>query len=69
MPIYRKPLRVIQPTRTLTLAGVDFASDEAAELASRLHLIASDFRDLTPSGKGGFTTKDVRTIAEQIGGS
>ena len=52
--------------RVLTLEGINFASDEASELASSYALIASDFRGAKPSGKGGFTVADVRKIAGEF---
>jgi len=43
------------------LAGVDFASDEAAELAISLGLTARSLAGCTPSGRsGGYTVADVR---------
>lgn len=45
------------------LAGVDFASDTAAEEAARAGLTARHFQDQTGSGKdGAFTAADVRQI-------
>jgi hypothetical protein len=44
------------------LAGVDFASDEAAELAADARLTAAHFAGRTPGGKGGFTAADVRRL-------
>jgi hypothetical protein len=43
------------------LAGIDFDTDNAAELAATFNLSADDFHGITPSGsEGGFLTKDVR---------
>lgn len=44
------------------LAGIDFASDEAAELASKHKLQAAEFGGIEPSAKGGFSAADVRTV-------
>ena len=44
------------------LAGIDFASDEAAELASKHGLQAAEFDGIEPSAKGGFSAADVRTV-------
>lgn len=41
------------------LAGVDFASDEAAEKAIRLGLDTEDFDGLKASGMYGYTSRDV----------
>lgn len=49
------------------LAGVDFASDEAAQAASDAGLTAADFKGQEPSGAGGFTKPDVRKIVEAKG--
>ena len=46
--------------RDAGLDGLDFASDEAAEFASREGLPATAFGTLKPSGKGGYTVEDVR---------
>ncbi len=48
------------------LAGIDFASDNAAELAADLGLVASNFDGLTPSGKGGYTVRDVKAVAVSV---
>lgn len=45
------------------LAGVDFASDEAAQAAATAGLTAASFKDQTPSGANGFTKADVTRIA------
>lgn len=45
------------------LSGVDFASDEAAELAAELGLTAAVLGRKTPSGKNGYTVADVRAAA------
>lgn len=45
------------------LSGVDFASDEAAELANAEGLTAADFEGQKGSGANGFTKPDVRRIA------
>lgn len=42
------------------LDGIDFASDEAAELAIREGVTAEQLRAREPSGKKGFTVADVR---------
>ena len=47
-----------------SLAGIDFASDNSAELAADLGLVASDFDGREPSGKGGYTSRDVRRAAK-----
>ncbi|GMV06719.1 MAG: hypothetical protein AMXMBFR53_29940 [Gemmatimonadota bacterium] len=47
------------------LAGIDFASDEAAELASELGVQAEHFTD-SPSGKSGYTVADVRHAAKAL---
>ena len=44
------------------LAGIDFASDEAAELASKHKLQAAEFDGFEPSAKGGFSAADVRSV-------
>ena len=44
-------------------AGLDFASDEAAELAAELGLTAAVLGRKTPSGKNGYTVADVRAAA------
>lgn len=44
------------------LEDVDFASDEAAELAFGEDLEPEDFEGRDPSGKTGHTTKDVRAV-------
>lgn len=52
----------------LPLAGIDFASDEAAELAATLGLSAEILKRKTPSGKtGGFTVADVRAADNNRG--
>lgn len=46
------------------LSGVDFASDEASELASELGLTSAELGRITPTGKsGGYTVADVRAAA------
>lgn len=45
------------------LAGVDFASDEAAELAAELGVTAARLQRSTPTGKNGYTVADVRAAA------
>lgn len=47
-----------------SLAGIDFASDESAERAADLFLVAADFDGLKPSGKGGYTSRDVGKAAK-----
>lgn len=47
-----------------SLAEVEFASDEAAEIALEEGLTAEDFRGEEPSGKTGHTADDARRIAE-----
>lgn len=42
------------------LAEIDFASDEAAEQAADLGLVAADFDDIEASGVHGYTVADVR---------
>lgn len=44
------------------LAGVQFASEEAARLAAELGLAAVSFADRDPSGQGGYTVADVRAL-------
>ena len=44
------------------LAGIDFASDEAAELANKHKLQAAEFDGIEPSAKGGFSAADVRSV-------
>ena len=51
-------------TEVASLAGIDFASDNSAELAADLGLVASDFDGREPSGKGGYTSRDVRRAAK-----
>lgn len=51
--------------RPLYLAGVDFASDAAAELAAEQGLTADSFAALTPSGATGFTVADVRGLIQE----
>lgn len=63
MPIYRPALRVVRPKRG-PLSGVDFASDEAAELAASEGLTTGRFEGREPTGKGGYTVADVRGIVE-----
>lgn len=49
------------------LAGVDFASDEAAELAIASGLDARTLGRFTPSGSaGGYTVADVRAAAKSV---
>ena len=67
MPVRLPPLPVIRPKKP-ALDSVRFASDAAHALAKELGLVPADFRDLVPSGRRGFTTGDVRAIAEAIGG-
>ena len=45
------------------LQGIDFASDEAAEMAATAGLTADAFDDVEPSGQGGYTVADVRSLA------
>lgn len=47
------------------LAGVDFASDEAAEAAAELCLGAEHFTT-SPTGKSGYTVADVRHAAKAL---
>lgn len=51
--------------RPLYLAGIDFASDAAAEEAAELGLTADDFAGLEPTGKTGYTVADVRGLRPQ----
>ena len=44
------------------LAGIDFASDEAAELANKHGLQAAEFDGIEPTAKGGFSAADVRSV-------
>lgn len=44
------------------LAGVEFASDEAMELALEAGLTAGDLAGHTPTGRGGYVVGDVRAI-------
>lgn len=48
------------------LAGIDFASDAAAEKAMGAGLTAEDFADREPSGKGGYTARDVDAILFEL---
>lgn len=43
-------------------SDVNFASDEAGELAMNAGLTASDFEGVTSSGVSGYTVKDVRAL-------
>lgn len=45
------------------LARIEFASDEAAELAIEMGLLPEHFATYTHTGKGGYTLADVRRIA------
>lgn len=45
------------------LAGVVFASDEAAELALEKGLTAGTFAGVEPTGATGYTKADVRKLA------
>lgn len=45
------------------LAAIEFASDEAAELAITAGLLPAHFDAYTHTGKGGYTLADVRRIA------
>jgi hypothetical protein len=47
------------------LFGVNFASDEAAELANRLGLSAVQFENVEASGQNGFTVSDVRDLNKE----
>lgn len=47
------------------LKGVEFGSDEAAELAIESGLVTGDFEDWSPSGKSGFIKSDVEHIAKE----
>lgn len=44
------------------LAGIDFASDAAAELAMKGALRVENFKGASPSGANGFTVADVRAL-------
>jgi hypothetical protein len=47
------------------LSGVNFASDEAGELAVESGLTAADFEGVSASGSsGGFTKGDVQKVAD-----
>lgn len=46
------------------IPGVDFGSDEAAELARDSGLTTADFDGVKPSGKTGYVQSDVRRIVE-----
>ena len=46
-----------------TLAGIDFASDEAAEYAAEMWLNVADFAGYEPSGVHGYTKADVRAVS------
>ena len=46
------------------LESVTFASDRALQVAEDAGLTAESFEDAEPSGRTGFTTKDVRAIVE-----
>lgn len=46
-----------------TLAGIDFASDEAAEYAAEVGLNVADFAGYEPSGVHGYTKADVRAVS------
>lgn len=48
------------------LAGVDFASDNSAEYAAELGLRAEHFEGFKPSGKGGYTKRDVDMVHRAI---
>lgn len=49
------------------LAGIDFASDEAAELAAEAGLTAQDLKRSTPTGAtGGYTVADVKAAAKSV---
>lgn len=48
------------------LEGVNFASDEAAETAAEMGLHAGDFALFEPTGKNGFTKRDVLSVAERM---
>lgn len=50
------------------LDGVDFASDQAAELAMAARLTAADFDGIDPSGSTGYTKSDVAAILELLKG-
>lgn len=50
------------------LDGVDFASDQAAELAMAARLTAADFDGIDPSGASGYTKSDVAAILELLKG-
>lgn len=45
------------------LAGIDWATDRGAEVASELGLTAEDFQHHSPTGETGYTVADVRAIA------
>lgn len=48
----------------LPLAGVNFASDEAAEAAAALGCTRAELDPITPSGRGGgYTVADVKAAA------
>lgn len=51
------------------LAGVEFASDEAAEAAADAGLSAADLDGMEPSGAGGFTKADVTKAASKRSGA
>lgn len=46
---------------------IDFASDEAGELALELGLTLDDFDGYVPSGKTGLTVADVSEVAKILG--
>lgn len=50
------------PEQPNALAGVDFASAEAAELAIEEGLTAEDFEGRTPDSDEGFTLPDVEAV-------
>lgn len=50
------------PAEEDQLEDLDFASDEAAELAFGEELDPEDFEGREPTGKTGHTTKDVRAV-------
>lgn len=47
------------------LKGINFASDQAAELAVASALAAADFDGVAPSGTNGYTKSDVAAIVER----
>ena len=51
-----------EPTVINSLAGVDFASGPAGELATGAGLTTEHFEELEPSGSTGFTKGDVEDI-------